>query len=258
MQSRKDISMDSNMVFFILGCLIGALLQQMLDKYFEIIAIPQKVLIGCFILLLALLVYYLRQIYSKTTTNLDKLLNITLKEILEGIPCSFLTSQKERLKTLKNYIGIANKSIFIFSDLADKHETNLKEHFDYLSALDEKIVRNRKIEISRIVVPQFDMSKLTDSEIENKVKNLSAYKVHFSNLLEYRDEALILDKNGPEGISIMMLDERYLFLQIKKTFKNEILANTLEGGFFFEEIGKELSDRFMRFFKGRRFRFVIG
>ena len=244
-------------LLLIIGGISGQLIEQIFGQVFNFNTLPQQILVICsvFIIFLIVIVVYLQRMDRKIENTLSKL----IKPFVDEIPCSFLGNQEERLQKITNYINIAKKQIFIFSNLAEKKETDLKEHQNYLNALNLKL-RDREIKFLRIIVPDFNTSEMKDQDIKEEMKKLIAYKEHFKKIFELRttEETLIVDKNGEQGISIMMIDERYLFIIIEKKYKHPVLANILEGGLFFEDIGKKLTVRFTKFFEARKDRIVIG
>lgn len=244
-------------LLLIIGGISSQLIEQIFGQVFNLNTLPQQILIICsvFIIFLIVIVVYLQRMDRKIENTLSKL----IKPFVDEIPCSFLGDQEERLQKITNYINIAKKQIFIFSNLADKKETDLKEHQNYLNALNLKL-KDREIKFLRIIVPDFDITEMKDENIKEKIKKLTAYQDHFDKIFKLRknEEALLVDKNGEQGISIMMIDERYLFIIIEKKYKHPLLAKIFEGGFFFEDVGKKLTERFTKFFEARKDRIVIG
>jgi len=244
-------------LLMIIGGIGGQIIEQFWSRVFNLNTLPRQILIICsvFIIFLIVIVVYLQRMERKV----ENTLSILIKPFVDEIPCSFLGDQEERLQKITNYINIAKKQILIFSNLSDKKETDLKEHQDYLDALNQKL-KDKEIKFLRIIVPDFNISEMKDQDIKEEIKKLPAYKEHFKKIFELRtsEETLIVDKNGEQGISIMMIDERYLFIIIEKKYKHPVLANILEGGLFFEDIGKKLTVRFTKFFEARKDRIVIG
>lgn len=242
-------------LLLIIGGVGGELIEQLVCQIFNLNTLPNQILIICslFIVFLIFFVVYLQKIDRKIENALTKL----IKPFVDEISCSFLSVNKsERLKKMQNYINLAKKQIFIYSDLSDN--IKLKEHQDYLNALNLKM-KDKEIKFLRIIVPDFDTSDMKNGKIKEEIEKLIAYQNHFNKISELRknEEALLIDKNGEKGISILMIDERYLFIIIKKEYKHPLLTNILEGGFFFEDVARKLTERFTKFFEAKSNRIVF-
>ena len=263
-KSNPIIILLSIILSIIFGFMLNIIINNWSNLHLDLSHLP-VILINftSLIIFLLVLIYFIYDV-EKIKSNLNKYfqridnkLENTLEKLVKQIPCSILTANKQkRLKKIQHYINEAEKQIYIFSDLS--YNTELPEHQNYLKELNQKL-ENKEIKFLRIVVPNFDISEMKDDDIIKEIKGLPTYNDHFNKIFEHREneEALILDKNGEKGISILLIDERFIILILKREYKHPVLNKILRGGFFLEDIEKGLTAQFKDFFEGKKNRIVI-
>jgi len=147
----------------------------------------------------------------------------------------------------------ARKSIYILSDLSNTEETQLPEHEMYLEALNQVVkanMGNSEFDFMRIVVPSKSMGKNTSSD-PNWIHNVpidDAYIKHFE-LLKAFDEVCLKYKDGPRNVSIILLDNKYLFWKPEIAFDEKALDRILDGGIYLEDYSKEGMTEFNECFR---------
>ena len=82
------------------------------------------------------------------------------------------------------------------------------------------------------------------NKLINRIKEFEPYEDHFKIINKFREESLIDLPDGPRGISILFIDDLFLFLIIAKDYKEKLLSDLLEGGFFFKNLNRNLVQRF--------------
>lgn len=242
-----------SVLFLILGSIITAVSLKYFDsilKYiFDINKLPPPIWIISIMLILFIIVFiiYIQRIDGKIENTLAKLVKPS---------CLPLYNQDERLETMTHYINKAKKSICIFSDLKEASETREDEHVNYLNALNKKLKENKYLTFLRII--SYPGDKPTH-EIQKEILNHPKYKDHFEIINSERSgrEALVAEKNGPQGISILLIDDSYIFLNIDIPQLNPEIANVFKGLFFEDTEGNELITRFKDFFAAITNRIVI-
>jgi len=236
-------------IFGILGIIIGAFAQAFIEKYLAPI-LPMQIIpfisIFLVIIIAAILIGFLSFLLKKINHSIDQVRQEFISIFKGKYYTTFIENQTERHKKLIDCIHKAEEEILIFSDLASMDEIRMKEHKQYLDELNY-ILKNRKsVKVTRFVVPNPGDEKLeSDADIINWVKRNRAYAEHFEILNKYRERALLALRNsGPTGLSIILVDERYLFLVIEKEYEEKLLGQLMAGGFFFEDFGKSLTRRY--------------
>lgn len=165
----------------------------------------------------------------------------------------FITSKRERLALMTECIKRARKSIYVLSDLSDTEETQLPEHEKYLDALNKAIKENKgnpEFEVKRIIVPSsaFGMDGNSDPNWIYKIPVTGPYLEHFELLRDF-DRASPKHKNGPRHVSIMLIDNRFLFWKPELTFDDETLDSLLDGGIYLEDYSREGMSEFKECFR---------
>lgn len=166
MGQQSDSKKDLDFFIFLMGCFLGAIIEQLLSNLFKVGIIPQKILIISLVLIIAFLVFFLKKINKKIQQNLNLLIRKTLEKSTLEIPCTFIKAPEEHLGKIVNYIKLAKNNIMIYSHLSDDKETYLNEHKNYIEALNHILEKKTNIEFLRIVVPQFDTTGMSNEEIK--------------------------------------------------------------------------------------------
>jgi len=174
--------------------------------------------------------------------------SISNKDIVN---CYFIQSADERIKRIIECISKAEKRIYILSSSSRTKTTQTIQHKNYLFALNEILEKKSNVDFLRIIVPPQSLSNALKNEEEliNRIKELEPYEDHFNMINKFREKSLIAMPDGPRGISILFIDDRFLFLIITKDYKEKILSDLLTGGFFFDNLSKNLAQRFKECFK---------
>lgn len=186
-------------------------------------------------------------IESQTESN-DNTSELPNEDIVN---CYFINNPDERIRRIIEYIDKTEKRIYILSSLSSKKTTETLQHKNYLSALNELLENKRNVEFLRIIVlPQgLNNCSKNKKELINKIIEFEPYKDHFNIINRFRKKALIALPDGPRGISILFIDDRFLFLIIAKDYNEKLLSDSLEGGFFFENLSQNLITRFKKCFE---------
>jgi hypothetical protein len=155
----------------------------------------------------------------------------------------FITSKPERLNLMTECIKNAKRSIYILSDLSGTEETQLEEHEKYLDALNQVMVDNNSnpnFEVKRIVVPPYASGKDTQSDPDwiYSAPITHAYREHFRRLDEFNETAL-KHANGPRNVSVILIDNKYLFWKPELTYGDKALDALLDGGLYLEDYTRE-------------------
>jgi hypothetical protein len=159
----------------------------------------------------------------------------------------FITSKADRLTLMIECIKNAKHSIYILSDLADSIETQSKEHVNYLQALDQAIDRNQPIDRSQAVDSnKFKIKRIVGPAKKMKDRNwiyavpstiAPGYQEHFKHLQEY-DKHSLSHATAPLNVSLILIDNKYLFWKPDVTYENE-LRRRLDGGLYLEDYTPE-------------------
>ena len=175
--------------------------------------------------------------------------SISNKDIVN---CYFIQSADERIKRIIECISKAEKRIYILSSLSRTKTTQTTQHKNYLFALNDILENKSNVDFLRIIVPPQSLSNALKNkqELINRIKEFEPYDDHFNIINEFREKSLIALPDGPRGISILFIDDRFLFLIIAKDYKEKLLSDLLEGGFFFENLTMKLAKRFYECFQG--------
>lgn len=155
----------------------------------------------------------------------------------------FITSKPERLNLMTECIKNAKRSVYILSDLSGSEETQLEEHAKYIDALNQMIVEktgNPYFEVKRIVVPPYASGVNTDIDPDwiYKIPIAEAYRDHFRQLHRF-DETALKHANGPRNVSVILIDNKYLFWKPELTYGDKALDTLLDGGLFLEDYTRE-------------------
>jgi hypothetical protein len=155
----------------------------------------------------------------------------------------FITSKPERLNLMTECIKNAKRSIYILSDLSGTEETQMEEHAKYIDALNQ-VMEDKKgntdFEVKRIVVPPYasGMNTETNPDWIYKIPITEAYREHFRRLYEF-DETALKHTNGPRNVSVILIDNEYLFWKPELTYGDKALDTLLDGGLYLEDYTRE-------------------
>lgn len=259
MNKQSDGKKDLEFITFILGCFIGVLVEQVLNNVFKLGSLSQQVFFIFLLLIIAFLIFFLNRIKKNIQENLKELIEAALKKASKEIPCTFIQDQEERLEKIISYIKLSTREILIYSHLSDEKETSLIEHKKYLDALNDLLENKKDIEFLRIVVPSFNTTGMSDTDIRQKIKEHPVYQEHFEKINTNRenDEPLIVQKNGIGNTKIILIDGRYLFLSTSHHSDDDQLNRIIRGGFFFDDVAGIYTSKFKRFFNKRGDRLVV-
>jgi hypothetical protein len=155
----------------------------------------------------------------------------------------FITSKPARLNLMTECIKNAKRSIYILSDLSGTEETQMEEHAKYIDALNQALddkKGNTDFEVKRIVVPPYasGMNTETDPDWIYKIPITEAYREHFRRLYEF-DETALKHANGPRNVSVILIDNKYLFWKPELTYGDKALDTLLDGGLYLEDYTRE-------------------
>lgn len=175
------------------------------------------------------------------------------------VNCYFIQSSNERIKRIIECISKAEKRIYILSSLSRTKMTQTIQHKNYLFALNEILENKSNVDFLRIIVsPQSLSNTLKNKQkLINRLKEFEPYEEHFNIINKFREKSLIASPDGPRGISILFIDDRFLFLIITKDYKEKILSDLLTGGFFFDNLSKNLVQRFQECFKEMKLNGIV-
>jgi len=239
-------------LYTIFTTILGIVIKEMIDnwgtKNLEITDFTQQVLFATSIIIV-LIVIVCHIIMGK---KIDYKIDLIREEFRDSSYYSFIQNQRERHKLMARRIEEAEKQIYILSDLASEQEKRKPEHKIYLQTLDDVLANKPELKFLRIIVPALDPQKSTysDEEIIKWIKSNRAYEDHFRTINQFRKWCLIaLKHGGPLGFSIMLIDDRYLFFVIEEKFEDKLIAELLEGGFYFENLGESLVNKIQQFFE---------
>jgi hypothetical protein len=174
------------------------------------------------------------------------------KLVQKSNSAQFITNKPARLKKLTEYIKNAEQSIYILSDLSGTEETQLKEHEKYLNALNQ--VLDKKVKVKRIVVPNYAGAKNTEADPDwiYSAPITRAYQKHFRHLQECDDTALS-HTNVPRNISMMIIDNKYLFWKPELIYSDKDLDKLMDGGLFLEDftqgVAADFAEAFLKMHK---------
>lgn len=155
----------------------------------------------------------------------------------------FITSKPERLNLMIECIKNARRSIYILSDLSGTEETQMKEHAKYIDALNQVMDDNRgnpNFEVKRIIVPPYTSGKETQADPDwiYTAPITYAYREHFRRLCAF-DETALRHTNGPRNVSVILIDNKYLFWKPELTYGEKALDTLLDGGLYLEDYTRE-------------------
>jgi hypothetical protein len=155
----------------------------------------------------------------------------------------FITSKPVRLNKMTECIKNAKRSIYILSDLSGTDETQMEEHAKYIEALNQVIENNkgnRNFDVKRIVVPPYasGMNAKTDTDWIYKIPVTKAYLKHFSQLRDCKPPSPKYN-NGPCNVSMILIDNKYLFWKPEITHSDAYLDTLLDGGLYLEDYTHE-------------------
>jgi len=170
------------------------------------------------------------------------------KLVRKSNKAQFITSKPGRLNKMIECIKEAERSIYILSDLSGTEETRLEEHEKYLNALNQ-VLDNKNVEVKRIVVPNY--ASLNDTEIDPDwiytAPIAKAYQKHFKRLQECDDTALC-HTNVSRNVSMMIIDNKYLFWKPELMYGDKDLDKLLDGGLYLEDFTQEVTVDFAEAF----------
>ena len=173
----------------------------------------------------------------------------------------FITSKAERLNLMTECIKNAKRSIYILSDLSGAEEIQMEEHAKYIDALNQVIDDNKgnsNFDVKRIVVPPYasGMDTKTDPDWIYKIPVTEAYREHFRRLREF-DQVSPKHNNGPRNVSVILIDNKYLFWKPELSYGDATLDTLLDGGLYLEDYTREgiadFAERFRIMFERAQF-----
>jgi len=173
----------------------------------------------------------------------------------------FITSKPERLNLMTECIKNAKRSIYILSDLSGTEETQMEEHAKYIDALNQVMddkKGNPNFDVKRIIVPPYasGMNTETDPDWIYKIHVTEAYREHFRRLREF-DQVSPKHNNGPRNVSVILIDNKYLFWKPELSYGDAALDTLLDGGLYLEDYTREgiadFAERFRIMFERAQF-----
>jgi hypothetical protein len=221
----------------ILGAVFGVIVDRVLQKSLNNQSAGYYLMIVVALVCLILVIYFLMEIEELVQNR-----NYT----------RFITSRPERLNLMIECIKNAKRSIYILSDLSGTEETRMKEHARYIDALNQVMDDNKgnpNFEVKRIVVPPYTRGKETEADPDwiYTASITIAYREHFRRLCEF-DETSLKHTNGPRNISVILIDNKYLFWKPELTYGDKALDTLLDGGLYLEDYTREGIADFARSF----------
>lgn len=242
MKKKQEKNLILVVLSLILGIICSEIVESVTGEIIDFGNLPQQIVALCAVVIVIFVFYSLYQLLKRFESQLP---------FYDKIFCSNISDKKRRIQKMIECINNAEERIYIFSDLAEEQETKIKEHSDYLKTLNKILIHNRNIDFLRIIVPpkNIDHTNYTNEMFLSDLKKLTAYREHFENIINYRRKSLLVLRNGGQkGIHIMVIDYKYLFLVFEEHYKGEVLWDVLEGGFFFEDYGKNITTHFYKCF----------
>jgi len=188
--------------------------------------------------------YYLMTVVALVFLILVTYFLVHIEKLVENRNYTrFITSKPERLNLMIECIKNAKHSIYILSDLSSAEETHMEEHEKYIDALNQMMVNNQgnpNFEVKRIVVPPYasGMDTKTDPDWIYKIPITEAYREHFRRLREF-DQVSPKHSNGPRNVSVILIDNKYLFWKPELTYGDKALDTLLDGGLYLEDYTRE-------------------
>lgn len=184
--------------------------------------------------------YYLMAVVALLCLILIAYFLIRMEKLVENRNYTrFITSKPERLNMMTVCIKNARRSIYILSDLSGADETRLEAHEKYIKALNQ-VMENKQVDVKRIIVPSYASSK--DTEIEPdwiyKTPVTKAYLEHF-NRLRKLDKVSPKYYDSPCNVSMILIDNKYLFWKPEITHGDAALDTLLDGGLYLEDYTRE-------------------
>lgn len=244
----------SNAVFFLLGGFSQEWFEYWLTKRQNgIDDLDLKIIVFALLSIIALVVWFLRQMKVKTDDALASIKNEYEQALFDSFRCSFMRNQDQRMGKMIQCITEAEKQIYILSDLSRDDLSEKATHRTFLSALNSfaaKRENDRKIDITRIIVPppELNTDHQSTTEYYKKVMEKKAYAQHFKLL--NKTKSLLGLPNGPRGISILLIDRRHLFVVLENEFgTTPELKRLLANGFYFQDSSGTLTSSFENCFK---------
>jgi hypothetical protein len=170
------------------------------------------------------------------------------KLVRKSNKAQFITSKLGRLNKMIECIKEAERSIYILSDLSGTEETQLQEHEKYLDALNQ-VLDNKKVEVKRIVVPNSAGGR--DAEADPNwiytAPITKAYQKHFRRLQEC-DDSWLKHTTVSRNVSMMIIDNKYLFWKPELTYGDKDLDKLMDGGLYLEDFTQEVTADFAEAF----------
>jgi len=146
----------------------------------------------------------------------------------------FLSNRIERLKKITELIRNARNNIYLLSELSPNDVTTTDAHKDYIKALNkrlEKAYSSTGIEIVRFVVVS-GVSEGGALEEEVELSPSEAYAEQFKLLKSYSEVSLQAVLKKLPGLSLLLIDDRYIIYEKKHQFEVDSLNKIFDGGFF--------------------------
>jgi hypothetical protein len=99
---------------------------------------------------------------------------------------------------------------------------------------------NPNFEVKRIVVSTCASGKDTEADPDwiYTAPITQAYREHFRRLYEF-DETALKHTNGPRNVSVILIDNKYLFWKPELTYGDKALDTLLDGGLYLEDYTQE-------------------
>jgi hypothetical protein len=194
--------------------------------------------------------YYLMAVVSLVCLVLVAYCLIQVEKLVrKSNSALFIKSKPGRLNKMTEYIKNAERSIYILSDLSGTEETQLEEHEKYLDALNT-VLNNKHVEVKRIVVPNSAGGKDMEADPDwiYTAPITKAYQKHFRRLQECDDTALshtIVSRN----VSMMIIDNKYLFWKPELTYGDKDLDKLMDGGLYLEDFTQAVTADFAEAFR---------
>lgn len=228
----------------ILGAIFGVIVDRFLQESMDNQSAGYYLMVIVALICLILVIYFLMEIEDLVQNR-----NFT----------RFITNKAERLNLMTYYINHATKSIYIISDLSGSNENRMKEHKNYIEALNRVIEDNKgndEFIVKRIIVPPYASSTNANADpdwIYNlPEKDKEKYRKHFSQLRDLQPPSPKYSK-GTCNVSMILIDNKYLFWKPEVTHSNEDLDTLLDGGIYLEDYTREgianFAKRFQKMFE---------
>jgi len=244
----------------VLGIFVSKVIESKWENWLSGLGLPQ--------LLFGIMVGILCGIFVHTGFAIGRKVDDTQMKIDRFIErlnqCTFMKNSDVRFDTMAYHIQNAEKCVLIMSELSKYGEKDVNKqrhpakkttpkkdwHQVYLDAVEEvaeKQKDNKKFELLRIVIPPRDEAndKASHKQWEKSISSHSIYGPHLRRVEALRKNSLMrfkFDLKAPHGVSILVVDDRFLLLQHKVVSSVESVNSIFEGGLFFNDHSKNLID----------------